>query len=192
MPLIAKKLLAPSSESLILILEDYLTAGDNRKNLEEKLLSEFCKPSVVMFTDISGFSSSTRDAGIVNSLAFVYQIQKQVALMIEKWNGDILKSMGDSLLVTFTTPKEAFLCSLEMLNFEKKITIGLGFGDVILLDGRDVFGDEVNRASSLAEDVGGPGQLLLSGQFYNSIKADHDVQVSRMDMGNWDAFEVLY
>ena len=42
------------------------------------------------------------------------------------------------------------------------IAIGIGFGSILDLDGEDFFGDEVNLASKLGEDIATGGEVLLT------------------------------
>jgi class 3 adenylate cyclase len=46
--------------------------------------------------------------------------------------------------------------------FDIRVSIGIDYGDVLLIGGPDYFGDTVNRASKLGEDVAGPGEILLA------------------------------
>ena len=192
MPLIANKPLNPFGGELVALLDEFLLDPDEQHRLGKQIMSRYGKTCAVMFTDLSGFSSSVHAHGVVHSLARVYQTQKQFFPLIESRNGQILKSMGDSLLVVFSEPVQAYYCGLEMLKLESELSVGLGYGDVIQLDGRDVFGNEVNRASRLAEDIGKGGQLLLSGSFFEAISHVPDVNVNKIDLKEWDAFEVQY
>ena len=42
-----------------------------------------------------------------------------------------------------------------------EVAIGIGFGPILLAD-HDFFGDEVNLASKLGEDIAGHGEVLLT------------------------------
>ena len=42
------------------------------------------------------------------------------------------------------------------------LCVGLGFGDVLLVDEHELFGLEVNLASRLGEDTARPGEVLLT------------------------------
>jgi len=42
--------------------------------------------------------------------------------------------------------------------FDIRISIGIDFGDVLLIGGPDYFGDSVNRACKLGEDVAVPAR----------------------------------
>jgi adenylate cyclase len=50
------------------------------------------------------------------------------------------------------------------------VSIGIGYGDILDLDGRELFGGEVNLASKLAEDIGEPGEILLTRAAMEAIE----------------------
>ena len=43
-----------------------------------------------------------------------------------------------------------------------RIAVGIGWGYMLDLDGTDIYGDEVNRASKLGEDLANPGEILVT------------------------------
>lgn len=49
------------------------------------------------------------------------------------------------------------------------MAIGIGYGP-ILLAAEDFFGDEVNQASKLGEDIAGHGEVLLTGAARKALR----------------------
>ena len=47
--------------------------------------------------------------------------------------------------------------------------IGLGWGEVLLVPGEDIYGPEVNRAFVLGEDVAKGGELLVTAAFLEAL-----------------------
>jgi class 3 adenylate cyclase len=47
--------------------------------------------------------------------------------------------------------------------------VGLGFGEVLLVPGTDLYGPEVNRAFVLGEDVANGGELLVTEAFLAAL-----------------------
>jgi class 3 adenylate cyclase len=105
-----------------------------------------------MFTDIVGYTTLM---GEDERKAFEFlrknrQLQKP---MIERYNGQWIKELGDGVLASFSTASDAVLCAIEIQrvcnkNGEYKLRIGIHLGEVVFEDG-DVFGDGVNIASRL-------------------------------------------
>ncbi|MDD5377389.1 MAG: hypothetical protein PHH16_04745, partial [Candidatus Gracilibacteria bacterium] len=94
--------------------------------------------------------------------------------VINDFDGILLKSEGDSLLVIFRNPKKALLASFRMQAVlgkynldrlpEEKVLLclGLGYGRILKIGDADVFGAEVNAASKLGEDTAKAGEILIT------------------------------
>ena len=105
--------------------------------------------------------------------------------------GEIIKTTGDGMLVTFSSIKDAVRCAIDVQSEmnrretdepeEQRISyrIGINLGDIIFDDG-DVFGDGVNVASRL-ESLAPPGGICVSDVVHQSA-ADR-IDVSFRDMG---------
>ena len=48
-------------------------------------------------------------------------------------------------------------------------SIGIGYGRILNVEDKDLFGDEVNLASKLGEDVAGRGAILLTVAAYSRL-----------------------
>ena len=98
---------------------------------------------------------------------------------VTEYNGRIVKTTGDGLLVEFASVVDAVECAVVIQRAmaeceadvpeERRIQyrIGINLGDIIVEDG-DIFGDGVNVASRL-EGMAEPGGLLVSHTVYESI-----------------------
>jgi class 3 adenylate cyclase len=73
--------------------------------------------------------------------------------LIQRFNGKLLKEIGDGILASFNTVSDAVLCAGAIQkacenNPTLSIRIGIHDGEVVFTDG-DVFGSGVNIASRL-------------------------------------------
>jgi class 3 adenylate cyclase len=66
--------------------------------------------------------------------------------------------------------------------FDIRVSIGIDFGEVLLIGGPDYFGDTVNRASKLGEDVAGPGDILLAEAALAQYPPDRQPAGERLDL----------
>jgi class 3 adenylate cyclase len=69
-----------------------------------------------------------------------------------------------------------------------RLGIGIGQGEVLDLDGRDVFGHEVNLASRLGEDLSAPGEILLTPGAHAVIGEPAEpmvVNASSLELSYW-------
>lgn len=138
------------------------------------------KLKAIVFTDIVNFTSiSAKDEQVALDL-----IQKQndiIKPIVEKYNGEWLKEIGDGLLLSFGSSIEAVRCSIEIQKTLKNvddldIRIGIHQGDIFVKDG-DVFGDDVNIASRI-EGFAPTGGISLSDKVHKDISGVSDIKTS--------------
>ena len=136
--------------------------------------------AAIVITDAVGFSArmSVDEESALNIIQRDLQLQ---ADLCQKFQGQVLKSTGDGLLMSFVSAVQAVSCALEM---PKTLTdlintlpednvlnhrIGIHLGDVLFRQA-DVFGNGVNIAARL-ETEAEPGGICISQIVYDVVKA---------------------
>lgn len=159
--------------------------AEDKAEIDRRIWNLFGERWAVMFTDLSGFSRSVAEFGIIHFLQTIHESHRVLIPCIEHHSGILLKLEGDSMLVIFRDPAEALKAAVDMqrccANYndgtapEEQILmcIGLGFGDVLRIGDRDVFGAEVNAASKLGEDTAAAFDILVTGAFRDALKGAH-------------------
>jgi class 3 adenylate cyclase len=169
---------APAAFKLGQRLDALLLRIINRPVEEASITQEieraFTQRRAVMVLDMSGFSRVTQRYGIVAFLVMIMKMRGLSEPIIEAHNGDLVKAEGDNLFCLFPDVDDALGASLEImaglaqLNLHQPpdrqlyASIGIGYGDVLVLEHADMFGDEVNKASKLGEDIARAGEILLT------------------------------
>src|SRR2546427_11498018 len=104
---------------------------------------------------------------------------------IDKWNGRIIKTTGDGMLVEFQSVADAVECAAEIQRRMARrntdvsparwirFRIGITLGDVIVEDD-DIFGDGVNVAARLQE-LASPGGICVSAAVRDQVGDRLDV-----------------
>jgi TolB-like protein len=124
-----------------------------------------------MFTDIVGYTRlmGTDEQKAVDMLSrnrFIHQS------CIDKFNGTLIKEIGDGILASFSLASEAVRCAMEIQKESKEqgipLKIGIHEGEMNF-SGSDVIGDGVNIASRLQE-IAQEGCIAISGKVYSDIK----------------------
>jgi adenylate cyclase len=163
------------------------TTAEEKAEIDRRIWNLFGERWAVMFTDLSGFSRRVAEFGIIHFLQTIHESHRILVPCIEHHGGILLKLEGDSMLVIFRDPQEALSAAVEMQRCcaeyndgtdpEERILmcIGLGFGDVLRIGDRDVFGAEVNAAAKLGEDKAEAFDILVTGNFHEAVKATDDV-----------------
>ena len=141
------------------------------------------KLAAIVFSDIVGFTE------LMNSdeKAAMDLLKKQRTLLrpiIENFDGEWLKEMGDGILTSFPSAVKAATCALEIqriLEHDSKLTIRIGIhiGDIIIKDG-DVFGDGVNIASRM-EQLAEPGGICISERVHDDIRNKPEINAVFQD-----------
>jgi len=156
--------------------------AEDKAEIDRRIWNLFGERWAVMFTDLSGFSRRVAEFGIIHFLQTIHESHRLLIPCIEHHGGILLKLEGDSMLVIFRDPAEALQAAVEMQRCCSKynedtepeeqilMCIGLGFGDVLRIGDRDVFGAEVNAASKLGEDTAAAFDILVTGAFFDAVK----------------------
>jgi class 3 adenylate cyclase len=146
------------------------------------------KLSAIMMADISGFSrmmGANEDATIDR----VQEFHRQVKVLVERFEGRVVDTAGDSVFGEFDSVVNAVRCACEIQRGEYAESVGAGgllqtrigihLGDVIVEDYR-VYGDGVNIAARL-EPLAEPGGICISEAVYQQVRNKLDLRVE--DLG---------
>ena len=127
---------------------------------------------VIFLADIVGYSQMmARDES--GTLSLLREFTKEViAPTIKKYNGTMIKSLGDGWLVEFSSAANAVNCALAWQEISKtrgklSLRVGIHLGDVEHDEGPppDVYGDTVNIAARL-ESIAESGDVVISTSTY--------------------------
>jgi class 3 adenylate cyclase len=139
----------------------------------------------ILALDMSGFSRLTLELGIIHYLAMIHQMHEAAAPAVTGNGGKIIKFEADNLFAIFNDAAGALEGALDIfrafnavnsvLPRERHIygSIGIGYGETLVLDGEDMFGAEMNIACKLGEDIATRDEILLTAAAYDSLPADH-------------------
>src|SRR5262245_27122855 len=135
----------------------------------------------VMLADVVGYSRMMSRSEDETHERLAVHTRDLIEPTIEKYNGRLVRSMGDGLLVEFTSAVDAVRCALDVqrglaerqANEKGKdriqLRIGINTGDV-LIDQRDIYGNSVNIAARL-EALATPGTVCVSQSIYDQTRA---------------------
>jgi adenylate cyclase len=197
-----------SEDRLEKLIAERLKPGAVKEQIDSRIWDLLGEEWSVMFTDLSGFSRHTAKFGIIHFLQIIYESQRVFFPIIDKHDGILLKTEGDSLMVIFKNPTKAIECAISMQRASKVynetkpeeekilVCIGIGFGKMLRIGDDDVYGAEVNAASKLGEDTAKAWEIMITE---NAKKAadgkTKDVtfeQLSEIPSGANAAFKVNY
>jgi class 3 adenylate cyclase len=125
----------------------------------------------ILVLDMSGFSRTVREQGICHYLGMIRRMEMTTRPLVEALGGTVVKYEADNLFALF--PDAASAVSMAVRAREAlrapaadggpgiEVAIGIAWGRLLHLPGADMFGDVVNIACKLGEDVAAAGDILL-------------------------------
>jgi class 3 adenylate cyclase len=174
MPYAVQIATSASEDRLEKLMEERLKPNTDKTAIDARIWDLFGETWAVMFTDLSGFSRGVAEFGIVHFLQMIYESQRLLIPRIDRHDGILLKMEGDSMMVIFRRPSRAIECAIDMQRTAQRynqgkpeteqilLCIGLGYGPMLRIGDRDVFGPEVNAASKLGEDAAEAWEILIT------------------------------
>ena len=155
---------------------------------EQRLRERFEVERAVLALDMSQFSLSVRRSGIVFHLCQIRRVQRIALPIVETWRGELVKCEADNILATFASPDDAVEAALAIhaalagtgedspLGAPLTAGIGIDFGKFLLIPGKDAFGDAVNTAHKLGEDVARASEVLVTEEVKRRLAPGADLR----------------
>lgn len=170
------------------------TDVDERKKIEQSLWLEFGSEHAIMVLDMSGFSLFTRRYGIIHYLSMVRRMQLTAKAIVESLGGSVIKFEADNCFAIFDNSLTAIRAAIAMQlafdavniitpkDFDIHIAIGIDYGKILIIGNDDYFGDPVNSASKLGEDIAAAGEILVTQEAMRNIPADSEIRSRPLEL----------
>src|SRR5512134_4149824 len=154
---------------------------DKRHKIEETLWKDFGAEYAVFVLDMSGFSLLTRKYGIVHYLSMVRRMQLTTEPIVKAYRGSMIKYEADNCFAVFPDPLAAVNAAIAMQHafsaenlltsedLDIHISCGIDYGKILIVGREDCFGDPVNRASKMGEDLAAAGEVLVTKEAFEMI-----------------------
>lgn len=170
------------------------TDPERRTNVEQLLWQEFGSEQVVFVLDMSGFSLITRKYGIIHYLSMVRRMRLISEPVIRSFSGSLIKYEADNCFAVFPDAAAAVHAAIALQlafessnlitpdEFDVHISCGIDYGRILIVNHEDCFGDAVNRASKLGEDVAGAGEIMITRDAFSTIPPQHGFRTSEVNI----------
>ncbi len=168
-------------ESLFQAIRKALASGIEVAAAEEELFARFGTRCAVVVMDSSGFTRLSKEYGILPFLACFVRVRDLIEEVFGRFRCREFHSEGDNIYAEFETAGDALEAALAALGAVGdarlpaadgspfRTSIGIGYGTLLRSEDEGLFGDEMNLASKLGEDIANPGEVLLTESAYASI-----------------------
>ena len=155
-----------------------------RQHAEARIWARYGTRGTAFVSDMCRFSRTTREHGICHFLGLIEHARRIIAPEILRNGGKLLKFEIDNSFAYFNDVDAALQCARDLTAKiaetnhhrppEEQITIAIGIdhGDLLLIDDADFFGDPVNTACKLGEDVAAEGETLVTARAFELCTRD--------------------
>jgi class 3 adenylate cyclase len=170
------------------LLMEYNEHPERRSDIIAEIDRRFRQPLGILVMDSCGFTRTVHSLGIVHFLALLERLARLVTPIIERHGGQVLKREADNIYAIFPDAASAVRCAQEMLHYvsvandmlpaneEVDISLGVGYGEVLVVGGNDMFGDEMNLACKLGEDLAEQHELLITPAAHDALGEAPDLE----------------
>ena len=136
------------------------------------------KLAAIVFTDIVGFTKLTaKDQQLASDLLDIQRAELKP--LVESYQGNWVKEVGDGLILTFDTINKAVHCCIKIQEKAKTIEdlslrIGIHLGEILEKE-NDIIGDDVNITARI-EPFSAPGGIAISNKVNDALVREHDFE----------------
>ena len=168
-------------ELLASFLSDLNQYPARRPQIELQIREAFERRVAILALDMVGFSRLTIEYGIIHYLAMIHQMTQGAVPAINGNGGKLIKQEADNLFAIFDTPAQALESALDIFRAFNAInsvvpaerdifgSIGIGYGETLVIGEEDLFGSEMNLACKLGEDLAGKNEILITPAAYVAL-----------------------
>lgn len=152
--------------------------------IDATIRAAFERRATVLALDMCGFTELSERRGILFYLSMIREMEEAARPAIEGNRGRVVKQEADNLFALFDHPADAVEAALDIFRAFEAVnsvvpddrdirgSIGIGYGDLLVIGDEDVYGVEMNHACKLGEDLAGPSEILLTPGAYTALVGD--------------------
>ena len=165
------------------LLSERNQQAERAADIDRQILRTFEQRVAILAMDMCSFTSITLAHGIIHFLAMIRQMEEVAVPVIAGNGGRVIKQEADDLFAVFHDPAQALEAALDILRGFSAInqvlpparhlhgSIGIGYGDTLIIGDEDLFGSEMNLACKLGEDIAQEDEVLITSAAYTALPA---------------------
>ncbi|MFO8182766.1 MAG: hypothetical protein R6U39_01200 [Candidatus Aegiribacteria sp.] len=173
-----------SDEDLFQSIRDLTGKDPLLPGREEDIWKRFGKKCAIMVLDTSGFTVNTRETGIINYLSCIIRLRDIISPVLLRHGCTSMRFHSDDVFAEFPGADDALAAARDVHRTVSSsgievrsgcglgVCAGIGYGDVLCSLSEGVFGDQMNMASKLGEDLAEENEILLTQEAYQAISKE--------------------
>jgi len=166
--------------------------SEQQETARSKIWEQFGTEGAVFISDMASFSSTSRKIGVCHFLKMIHRARQIIAPLISDNNGLLMKCDADNCYAYFERADDAIQASFDInaALFESNdkhsiaeqifVSVGIDHGRVLLIGDKDYYGDPVNTASKLGEDLAIKAETLVTERAIEQSKFEVPETAERM------------
>lgn len=137
------------------------------------------RPLTLLFADVSGSTKLFEQRGDLVARQLIAQILEGLSVVCRKFEGRVIKTIGDEIMCAIPTAMDGVDAAVAMQRHVANdptcvanhlaIRVGLHFGECLVEDDGDVYGDAVNTAARMAK-LAGREQIVTTASTVVGLK----------------------
>lgn len=155
---------------------------EDKHKVDVLMNKRFTSKKAVLVVEMHEQAEISRRDGVLSYISQVLRMKRICSSSVADWRGKCVRAVETKVVgqvfALFDNPADAVACALECAhdchNEPFELACGIGFTDVLDLDACNVFGDAVNMAFKLGEDVAGENEILVTENVVNAIRRTSD------------------
>jgi adenylate cyclase len=163
-----------TKKNLLKLLDELGEHPEHVEDVTRRIRDVFEQERTVMVLDMSGFTRATQQGNVISFLLSINQMQRLCTPVVEEHGGIVIRAEHDNLTCLFDDVGDAIDACREVrrrlesanviLPADKELyaSMGIGHGPVLNIENIEIYGNEVNLASKLGEDIAMLGEILLT------------------------------
>lgn len=171
----------PDRAQLKRLLSERNQYPERANAIDAEIIRRFTRKVTILALDMSGFSKLTAQHGVIHFLAMVHQMEQGARPAVTGNGGTVIKQEADNLFAIFEQPAQAVEAALDIhRTFDAMnsvlpdhrdiyVSVGIGYGDALVIDEEDMFGHEMNLACKLGEDIAKRSEILLTAAAHATL-----------------------
>ena len=189
-----------SRENLNQLLDELIEKPLDFERIKGRIEEMFVQERTIMILDLSGFTRTTQVEGIIPFLLMIYEMQKLAMPCVEERDGLLVRAEADNLTCILDSVEQAIEASLDITDRLESanvilpssrdlyVSIGIGHGRILNVENEAIYGNQVNLASKLGEDLANKGDILITEKAYEEISdkgintEKHQVSISGVEL----------
>lgn len=150
--------------------------------MAQKLDQHFGETCAPLVLDSTGFTRITKSHSLLFFLSIIQKLREVSTKIFQDEGALSWRSYADNMFAEFKTVDSAVTAAFAIHHYFSAnplcfngitdtfgVCIGIGFGRVLRSDFEGVYGDQMNYASKLGEDIAEQGQTLLTEAAFKQL-----------------------